>query len=109
MKYKYESEAMRGFEMPDGLSQSEQLHFLSLRSLYAQLRVGIIDRDTATKEKGKLTYELDKRLSSESTHDKLREWTVKLFKECEGAANAYAKERTLENADRLYKTIYNLR
>lgn len=50
----YESAAMRGDEMPDGLSMPDQMLFLALRSLYWQVRKGIIDRDRAVLEKRKL-------------------------------------------------------
>ena len=34
--------------------------------------------------------------------------SVEMLKAVELAANAYAKERTLENADRLYQAIYGV-
>lgn len=50
----YESAAMRADELPDGLSMPDQMLFLALRSLYWQVRKGIIDRECAILEKRKL-------------------------------------------------------
>lgn len=104
--YPYEPAAMRGEEMPDGLDMVDQLNFLCLRSLYAQARSGIIDRETGSREKGKLCYQRDlweRRLLSK---EKMAQHSAEMFKSVEGAANAYARERTLENADRLYRALY---
>lgn len=43
----WEQQAIRGDEMPDGLGYADQILYMLLRSLYAQKRLGIIDRETA--------------------------------------------------------------
>lgn len=53
----FESAAMRGDEMPRGLSAPDQSLFIALRSLYWQVKKGIIDRDQAVAEKMKLLDE----------------------------------------------------
>ena len=53
----FESAAMRGDEMPRGLSAPDQSLFFALRSLYWQVKKGIIDRDQAVAEKMKLLDE----------------------------------------------------
>ena len=52
--FPYERQAMSGDELPNGLEYPDQVLYLCFRSLYAQLRMGIIDRETAVREKRKL-------------------------------------------------------
>lgn len=101
----FESAAIAGCEMPGGLTSAEQRLFLSLRMLYHQKRTGIISRETAVLEKKKLlkTFELDK------FRDKCGAHTVSLWKNIEEAGSLYGRERTLEHADRFYRTVYGLK
>lgn len=91
----YERIAMAGGKMPDGLEWFDQKIFLSLRMLYSQYKNGIIDRETAKREKCELLrdYELNKGMH-EFTQD-----IAKKIMETEQARQAYRKNRTLENAD----------
>lgn len=99
--FPYERQASNGDEMPDGLEYPEQVLFLSLRMLYAQLRMGIIDRDTAVKEKRKLLKEY----KSYKFVDQMGKQWVQVIKDTELARSAYRKCRTLENADQLLFVI----
>ena len=60
-EFEYERQAMAGEEMPDGLRFAGQHYYLGLRMLYHQYKQGIIDRETAKREKRQLynTYEYD--------------------------------------------------
>lgn len=40
------------------------------------------------------------------SRERLAQHCAKMFRDVEAAANAYAKERTLENANRLYQALY---
>lgn len=93
----YEKAACDGREMPDGLSYPDQILFLELRTLYAQHRAGVIDKDTAIREKKKLleTYKQHQFVEAMG-----KEW-VEVIKVTELARAAYRKDRTLENADKL--------
>lgn len=55
----YERQAMNGDEMPDGLPYYDQLLFLQLRLLYDTHKKGIIDRETARKEKRQMLDEYE--------------------------------------------------
>lgn len=55
----YEKQAMNGDDMPDGLPYYDQLLFQQLRLLYDQFKKGIIDRDTAQKEKRQMLSEYE--------------------------------------------------
>lgn len=104
--YPYERAAMLGDEMPDGLDLPDQLTFLCLRRLYAQKRNGIIDRATGSSEKKNLGRQRNVWMERLHAEEKLAQHCAKMFRDIEAAANAYAKERTLENADRLYQVLY---
>lgn len=71
--------------------------FLQLRALYDQFRKGIINRETAQKEKKQL---LDEYRLYTFRNDMEKEW-VEIIKSTEMARAAYRKDRTLENADKL--------
>ena len=99
--FPYEPQAMNGNEMPDGLEYPDQILYLCFRMLYAQLKGGIIDRQTATQEKRKLIrqYEADKLVEQ-----RVKE-CVEIIRKTEIARADYRKDRTLENADRLDAAI----
>ena len=108
MRLAYEKEADRGDPVPDGLDVLDTFGFISLRSIYAQLRKGEITRSQAEQDKGRLCYVLDREKRGAASDRRLAEQSVKMFKNIEGAANAYGRERTLEHADRLYEAIYRV-
>ena len=106
--YSYERAAMLGDEMPDSLNMVDQLNFLCLRQLYAQKRAGVIDRATGSREKAKLRYQRDLWERKLMMRERVVRHSVEMFKAVEFAANTYAKDRTLENADKLYQAIYGM-
>ena len=96
-----ERQAKDGNEMPDGLEYPEQVLFLCFRMLYAQLRQGIIDRNTAIREKKKLLKEYE----SYKFVDQMGKQWVQIIKDTEMARSEYRKSRTIENADKLLIAI----
>ena len=97
----YEKIAMQGGEMPEGLTLTDQNMFLSLRSLYDNYRKGIVDRDTASREKNRLIIEYK---SSVLIDMVCRGWADQI-KQTEMARAEYRKNRTLENADKLLASV----
>lgn len=93
----YEKAAIRGDEMPDGLSFPDQLMYIALRSLYSQVRQGIIPRDAGVREKRKIMPQYERYRSG---WDCGLEWAKKL-KVTEAARAAYRKNRSLTAADEL--------
>lgn len=91
----YEKIAMAGGEMPDDLTSTDQQMFLELRLLYHSYRKGIVDRETAKREKNKLltNYRANCLLDTLT-----KQWAQQNIK-TEQARQAYRKNRTLENAD----------
>ena len=97
----YEQAAIRGDEMPSGLEYPDQVMFLSLRMLYAQKRMNIIDRDTAVKEKKKL---LDEYRVYQFNWQMGTEW-AEVIKATELARSAFRKEPTIDNATALVEVL----
>lgn len=93
--------AIRGEPMPDGLNLTDQWFFQSLSLLYARYRAGFIDRAAGSREKGQILYQRDLEGRQREMDGKLIRHHIELTRAIEGAQNAYRKERTLENADRL--------
>lgn len=91
----YERIAMFGGEMPDGLCSTDQQMFLELRLLYDSHKRGIVDRETARKEKIKLLNNYEANLVMDTL---TRQWAQQHMK-TEFARQTYRKNRTLENAD----------
>ena len=54
-----ERRALRSESLPDGITQPQQLLFLSLRVLYREYRSKVITRDEAKKEKAMLLAEFE--------------------------------------------------
>ena len=99
--FPYERQAADGNEVPDGLDYPDKITFLCFRMLYAQLRMGIIDRDAATREKRKI---LSDYRHYKFVYQQGDQWVEKI-RRTEMARADYRKNRTLENADRLLIAI----
>lgn len=93
----YEKQAINGEELPTSLEYPDQIMFLQLRMLYDQFRKGIINRETAQREKKQL---LDEYRLYTFRNEMEKEW-VEIIRLTELARSAYRKDRTLENADKL--------
>lgn len=91
----YERIAMAGGEMPDGLCSADQQMFLELRILYKSHKMGIVDRETARREKSKL---LDTHKGNLIMENLTKQWAQQHIT-TEAARAEYRKHRTLENAD----------
>lgn len=99
--FPWEQSAIRGEEIPQGLEYPEQILYLSLRMLYAQKRMGIIDRDTAVAEKKKL---LDEYRVYQFREQMGEQW-VQVIKDTDLARAEYRKNPTIENANKLVAII----
>lgn len=108
MVYEYERIAMLGEKMPAGLPMPDQLMFLGLRLLYESSKRGIIDRETGREEKWKMSYQKYLWEQKMKGKEKLAEQCAEFLKNVESAANHYAKDRTLENADKLWQAVSDL-
>lgn len=107
-KFAWEAAAMRNDPMPDGLPLEEQKAFQALGHLYARFHLNQITREDGSREKGMIVHSVYAERQNRIVRERLSAHSAQMFKAVESAANAYAKERTLENADRLYEAIYGL-
>lgn len=104
----YERDAMANRPMPDGLDYVDAVMYQGLAYLYQRYHVGAVDREQATAEKRKMLRWYSVQKNAKQYEDMMYRLHADLMKAAEGAANAYAKARTLENADRLYQVIYGI-
>lgn len=101
MVYPFEKDAEQGNPMPDGLSLPDQLAYQFLVNLYDRLRKGIITREQAAEEKGKMTYQHSVSNNILKSYQTMGTYWAGMRKALEASQIAYQKDRTLENADRL--------
>lgn len=99
--FPWEPMAQRGEEMPEGLGCADQVLYILMRSLYGQVRCGIITRDVAVREKRRLirtyqTYQLQDQLCKKFSG---------LIKETELARAAFRKDPTQENGWKLLLAV----
>lgn len=97
VQFPYEMQAIRGEEMPKGLSCIEQEVYQAFRMLYAQYRMKIVDRETASREKKEILREY----VAGTLVEKIGRDFADQHRTTELARQAYRKNRTLENADAL--------
>lgn len=90
--------------MPDLRSQAKCLLFQSFRNLYDYARRVQMSPEQGRREKQEIikAYEINKMLED------MQEDTNQMWKRIELAAASYAKDPSIENADRLYKAIYRV-
>lgn len=100
-EFEYEKQAMAGEEMPDGLRFAGQHYYLALRILYHQYRQGVIDRETATREKRRLlhTYEYD------LMWEEIADGFIQNRNNSETARAEYRKNPCHENAVKIIESI----
>lgn len=60
--------ALRGEPLPEGLTQPEQLYYLTMRLMYRQYKLGYIGRDQAVQEKKQAREQLDAAYSDYLLH-----------------------------------------
>lgn len=60
LAFPWEREAMRGEEMPEGLSFPDQMAYTTLRNVYQAYYSKIISREAAAAEKGRLKYQYER-------------------------------------------------
>ena len=100
-----ERAAMNGEPMPEGLGQIDQSYYQGLALLYARFRGGYVTREAGSAEKKLLQKARDDALRAQRFGERCMDHAITLWREVEGAANQYARERTLENADGLYQAV----
>lgn len=99
--FPYETDAMAGLEMPNGLSYPDQVLYLELRLLYRQYYQKIIDRETAVKEKKKMIEQY----KDLKFREKMGDHWVEIIRLTELATSEYRKNPCHENAMKLVRIL----
>ena len=94
--------AFQGAGMPKGLNAAEQMLFQSFRRLYAYAKLVQMPPEQGRQEKAELLREFRQRQAQVRHMEKT--WAV--WKEIEGAANRFGRERTLESAEAFHRAVY---
>ena len=115
LAFPWEREAMRGEEMPEGLSFPDQLAYTTLRNVYHAYYNKIITREAAAAEKGRLKYVYERAVRQMKFEKMLSAHQARLWVELEGPAGDFAKARkagktqeALEAADRMWQVLYRM-
>lgn len=100
----YETAAMRGGPMPEGLKSYDALMFQNLSLLYQRYRKGMIDKEQAIREKKTLleAYRVEKFGYS------VLEENIEISKRLESAAAEYVYNPCVETADKMYRAFYGI-
>lgn len=105
MKFEYEEQAMRNDPMPDGLNAHDALVYTFLRNLYWSLHKGVITREQGQTEKDKTLGRYEKMNAARELERRCWENSAKRTLSVDRAMMMYHKNRTLENADKLYERL----
>lgn len=94
--------AFNGGPMPDLRSQAQCVLFQAFRNLYSYAKRVNMSPAQGRREKSEImkAYKINRFL------EEVEESTVQMWKQIEIAAAEYAKEPSIENADKLYEAIY---
>lgn len=104
VKWAEQGRSMKESEMTK--AEAEMYHLMC--NLYATYRVGGISADEGAKRKKEIMNRFWSRKREDDFRTTMAEHYAKQTVRIESAANAYAKDRTLENADKLYKALYGM-
>lgn len=99
---------MRGEELPDGLSLSDQMAYTALRNTYRAYYDKTISRDAAAAEKQRIRLAWERAVSRAAFDQRLTTYHVKVIRETEAAKNAFRKDPTPANALRLCNAMDGL-
>lgn len=106
--FPWEQSAMRGEDMPDGLSLADRMAYTTLRNIYWSYREKRMTREQAAAEKRKLRQEWERAKQEEAYDRKLTEYHARQIKAQETAISACRKDPTPENAIRLCDVVDGL-
>lgn len=105
MEFEFERQAMRNEPCPKRLDVVDTATYMALRYLYAMYKRGLISREKATAEKETIVFNWK---TDKSKLEFLNRESDALKNKIGFASAEYAKEPTIENAEKLYCALYNL-
>lgn len=90
------------------LTKAESEMYYLLCNLYAAYRHGGLSAEEGARRKEAILNNFWSRKKEDDFRTTMAQHYAEQNARIESAANAYAKNRTLENADKLYKAIYGM-
>lgn len=102
--------AYAGKELPPpSLPPPERIMWYAFRDLYARFKQKQITKEESEKEAAIImrTYRDDRGIFDETA--KIWKYHAELWKNIEVAGNAFARERTIETAERFYEAVYDVK
>lgn len=105
MEFQFERNAMLGEQLPKGLDIADSCLYIALKNLYAMYHNRMISRKDASDEKKKLFYNW---ATDKSKIEFLNRENESLSGRIKEAKEKYAKNPSVETADKLYAAFYNL-
>ena len=105
MELDFERQAMHGQPLPKGLDIADSCLYIALKNLYAMYRNKLISRKDATEEKGRLIYNWE---TDKSKIEFLNRESEALREKIYFASEEYKNNPSIETADKLYASFYNL-
>ncbi len=89
-------------------SPAAELLYYQARELYDLHAKGMITADIGAERKAKITAAYITNANREQQYVKSNYQIADFFKSIENAGRNYAKDRTIENADKLYYEVYHM-
>ena len=100
--------ALNEYELPENTPLCERAFYGELFILYGKFKKGILTQEEGNREKQKAVYQygLDCRKREQAFAMQKRQ--LDFWQNIERAANAYRREPSIENADRLLEAVYGV-
>jgi len=86
----------------------ERMLWYEYNDLYKRFRAGAIQKDQAETERNRIMRQYETDVTAKEMSDRVYQAQANLWKRIELSANAYRKNRTLENADAFIEAVYNV-
>ena len=102
--FKYEKQAYNAEPLPMRLELHEKAFYIFLVNLYDSYKKGLISKARAVQNKEEFYNEC---MTLKGDIDFLKRDTAKLKTGLAETSKAYAENRTLENADKMFKCFWN--
>lgn len=100
-----EKAAADGKILPKGLTAADSAEYIGLLAIYRLFRAGLMDKETAKRQKEALRYNCTK-LRSEAEF--LSREALALEERITAATEAYTDDKNLDTAEELYRAFYHL-
>ena len=101
--------AAQGLPLKGSYRMPDELLYYRAKELYDLHAKGMITAIIGAERKQTILHEYFNDCKRDQMHADYNRQTAALFKGVEAAGTAYAKNRTLDNADSLYYALYHIR